>query len=64
MKEQTGQAGLEDVRGMSVAVRWRRVASKLVYQNPEEWDYLPSPHKTDSMLDDLELPQQDRKRGR
>ena len=68
------QAGQKDVRGMAVAMRWRRMASKLVHKDPEEWDYLPLEQtelgqttptsKTDTMLDDSDLPTPDRKRGR
>ncbi|CAK0870614.1 unnamed protein product [Prorocentrum cordatum] len=55
LREQLEQPD-QDIRGMAVALRWRRVASKLANKDPEDWDYLSLPSKTDTMLDDSELP--------
>ena len=49
----------KDIRSMAVALRWRRLASKLAAFS---WEFLPM--ESQDMLDDLELPEQDRRRPR
>ncbi|CAK0885021.1 unnamed protein product [Prorocentrum cordatum] len=51
----------QDIRGTAAALRWRRVASKLTNKGPEDWDCISVPSRTDTMLDDSELPEMDRK---
>ncbi|CAK0911859.1 unnamed protein product [Prorocentrum cordatum] len=45
-----------DIRSQDVAMRWRRLATKLAKTDPEgPWEFLPN--EKDTMLDDSELPE-------